>query len=71
MPSAGPSSWPSPDELELGRLVSERVSLRDAARAVERFVARAGMKVIIEPGGAAYGGWRGTPRVPIDVKRCV
>jgi L-iditol 2-dehydrogenase len=36
--------------LELGRLVSERVSLQDAPGAMDRFVARAGMKVIVEPG---------------------
>ena len=36
--------------LELARLVSDRVSLQDAAQAVDRFVARAGMKVVIEPG---------------------
>ena len=37
-------------ELALGRLVSDRVRLQDAAQVVERFVDRAGMKVIIEPG---------------------
>ena len=36
-------------QLALGRLVSEHATLQDAAPAIERFVARAGMKVIIEP----------------------
>ena len=38
-------------ELGLGGLVSERVSLQDAAGAMPRFVARAGIKVIVQPGG--------------------
>jgi L-iditol 2-dehydrogenase len=37
-------------ELGLSRLISDRVSLQDAPGAIERFVDRAGMKVIIEPG---------------------
>ncbi len=37
-------------ELGLGRLVSDRVSLQDAPLAMDRFVSRAGMKVIVEPG---------------------
>lgn len=37
-------------ELDLGRLVSDRVRLQDVPEAVDRFVARAGMKVIVEPG---------------------
>ena len=37
-------------ELDLARLVSERVSLQDAPSAMDRFVARAGMKIIVEPG---------------------
>ena len=36
--------------LDLSGLVSERVSLQDAPSAMGRFVARAGMKVIVEPG---------------------
>ena len=36
--------------LDLARLVTERVSLQDAPDAMDRFVARAGMKVIVEPG---------------------
>lgn len=36
-------------DLDLARLVSDRVPLRDAPMAMERFVARAGMKVIVEP----------------------
>lgn len=37
-------------QLELGRLISERVPLQDAAAAMDGFVARVGMKVVIEPG---------------------
>lgn len=37
-------------ELGLARLISERVALQDAPLAMDRFVGRAGMKVIIEPG---------------------
>jgi L-iditol 2-dehydrogenase len=36
-------------ELDLARLVSDRVSLQDAPEAMDRFVARAGHKVVIEP----------------------
>ncbi len=36
--------------LDLGGLISERVPLQDAPSAIDRFVARTGMKVIIEPG---------------------
>ena len=36
-------------ELGLVRLVSDRVSLQDAPAAVDRFVTRAGIKVIVEP----------------------
>ena len=44
-------------ELDLGRLVSDRVSLQDAPLAMDRFVSRAGMKVIVEPGApASIGG---------------
>jgi L-iditol 2-dehydrogenase len=43
-------------ELDLGRLVSERVSLQDAPDAMGRFVARAGMKVIVEPGAPSTAG---------------
>ena len=39
-------------QLELGRLISGRAPLQDADRAIAGFVARDGMKVIIEPGGA-------------------
>ena len=45
-------------ELDLGRLVSERVALQDAPAAMDRFVARAGMKVIVEPGAAPSTGAR-------------
>jgi L-iditol 2-dehydrogenase len=36
--------------MDLAALVSERVSLQDAPGAIDRFVARAGMKIIVEPG---------------------
>ncbi|MBI3747709.1 MAG: zinc-binding dehydrogenase [Chloroflexi bacterium] len=36
--------------LDLARLVTERVSLQDAPGAMDRFIARAGLKVIVEPG---------------------
>jgi L-iditol 2-dehydrogenase len=39
-------------ELELLRLVSERAGLQDAPAIVDRFVSRAGMKVIVEPAAA-------------------
>ena len=38
-------------ELELADLISERVSLQEAMGAMPRFVARAGIKVIVQPGG--------------------
>ena len=37
-------------ELGLGRLVSDRIPLGDAPQMIDRFVSRAGMKVIIQPG---------------------
>ena len=45
-------------QLEIGRLISERVALADAPGAIDRFVARTGMKVIIEPGVARSTGAR-------------
>lgn len=45
-------------ELDLLRLVSERVSLQDAPGAMDRFVARAGMKVIVQPRVAPSTGGR-------------
>ena len=43
-------------ELDLGRLVSDRAPLQEAMRAIDGFVARAGMKVVIEPGSSSTGG---------------
>lgn len=39
--------------LDLARLVTERIPLQEAPGAMDRFVARAGMKVIVEPGAPA------------------
>jgi L-iditol 2-dehydrogenase len=39
-------------QLRIGRLISERVALADVPVATARFVGRAGMKVIVEPGAA-------------------
>jgi L-iditol 2-dehydrogenase len=43
-------------ELGLLRLVSDRVSLQDLPDALDRFVSRAGMKVIVEPAAPSTGG---------------
>ena len=43
-------------ELDLAGLVSERVPLQEAPRAMDRFVARAGMKLIVEPGASPSTG---------------
>jgi L-iditol 2-dehydrogenase len=40
-------------ELDLARLISRRVELQDALSAIAGFVARDGMKVVIEPRGSA------------------
>ncbi|MEA2609530.1 MAG: hypothetical protein QOJ75_1773, partial [Chloroflexota bacterium] len=39
--------------LGLERLVSRRVALQDVLPAIAGFVARDGMKVVVEPGGSA------------------
>jgi L-iditol 2-dehydrogenase len=43
-------------ELDLLRFVSDRVPLQDAPGAMDRFVSRAGMKVIVEPAAPSTGG---------------
>ncbi len=45
-------------QMALGRLVSDRVPLRGAVQAMDRFVAHAGMKLIIEPAAPPSTGGR-------------